>query len=133
MPKAESFLYDTRFFVEHFYSSDARMLAQTKGEIESTTRDRIVSVITLHEFYRLNLEKQGREVAALRTNMILDNFRAIDVNTDISVQGAEFRKKYSIPMGDSLIAATSRVLKCICITDDPHLRDIKEIKTKWIN
>ena len=132
MPKAEAFLYDTRFFVEHFYSSDERTLAQTKAEIESTTHERMVSVITLHEFYRLNLEKQGREVASLRTNMIMDNFRSVDVNANISVQGAELRKKYSIPMGDSLIAATAKVLKYTCITDDPHLRDIREIKTRWI-
>lgn len=133
MPKIETLLYDTRFFVEHFYSDNEQTLANTKAEIESFSRERIVSVITLHEFYRLNLERQSREVALLRTNMITDNFRAVDVNTEISIQGAELRKKYSVPMGDSLIAATAKVLRCICITDDPHLSAIKEIKSRWIS
>ncbi|MCL4519849.1 MAG: PIN domain-containing protein [Thaumarchaeota archaeon] len=130
MPKIESLLYDTRFFVEHFYSNNEKTLAATRAEIQSSAQ-KLISVITLHEFYRLNLERQGREVARLRTNMISDNFRSVDVNSEISVQGAELRKKYSMPMGDSLIAATARVIGCTCITDDPHLK-IKEIRSRWI-
>ena len=132
MPKVEEALYDTRFFVEHFFSNNKETLARTRTEIESPTRERITSVITLHEFYRLNLEKQGRAVAMLRTNMIKDQFRPVDVSLEIAIQAAELRKKYSIPMGDSLIAATAKVLLCICITDDPHFRAIKEIKSRWI-
>ncbi|MDG6996429.1 MAG: PIN domain-containing protein [Nitrososphaerota archaeon] len=131
MPKNESLLYDTRFFVEHFYSNSTKTLAATRAEIESSSQ-KFVSVITLHEFYRLNLERQDREVAKLRTEMIRDNFRSVDVNSEISVQGAELRKKYSMPMGDSLIASTAKVLGCICVTDDPHLRKIKEIRSRWI-
>jgi len=35
-------------------------------------------------------------------------------------------------MTDSVIAATSLLLNAICISDDPHLKVIREIKTKWI-
>ena len=35
-------------------------------------------------------------------------------------------------MGDSMIAATALVLKAVCITDDPHFKQIKEIETEWL-
>jgi predicted nucleic acid-binding protein len=35
-------------------------------------------------------------------------------------------------MGDSMIAATAFVLKAVCISDDPHFKQIKEIETEWI-
>jgi len=35
-------------------------------------------------------------------------------------------------MADSIIATTALNLKATCITDDPHIKTIKEIKTKWI-
>ncbi len=56
----------------------------TRGEIDSHAREKYVSVISLHEFYRLNLERAGRSVAKLRTSMIIDAFSAVDVDTKIS-------------------------------------------------
>jgi len=35
-------------------------------------------------------------------------------------------------MGDSMIAATASILKAVCISDDPHFKQIKEIETTWI-
>jgi predicted nucleic acid-binding protein len=35
-------------------------------------------------------------------------------------------------MGDSMIASTAFVLKAVCITDDQHIKQIKEIETAWI-
>ena len=132
MPSPQISVYDTRFFVEHFYSNDDRILTLTKKELESGRTQKLVSVITLHEFYRLNLERHGRDVAFLRTSLVRDSFRPVDVDPSISIRGAELRKKYSIPMGDSLIAATADTLHASCVTDDPHFEKIKEIKTRWI-
>lgn len=132
MPNPPISVYDTRFFIEHFYSKDNETLRRTKHELDSTIGQKIVSVITLHEFYRLNLERQGREVALLRTELIKDSFHTLPVDSEIAVRGAELRKKYSIPMGDSLIASTAETVDAFCVTDDPHLRKIREIKTRWI-
>jgi hypothetical protein len=35
-------------------------------------------------------------------------------------------------MGDSMVAATAFTLKAVCVSDDPHFKVIKEIKTAWI-
>ncbi|MGI0079712.1 MAG: PIN domain-containing protein [Nitrososphaerales archaeon] len=133
MPKVQHpTIYDTRFFVEHFYSKDQDILTLTKAEIESTL-EKIVSVITLHEFYRLDLEKSGREVARLRCTLIKDAFEAVGVNEEIAIQAAELRKLYRVPMGDGLIAATAYVMKGFCVTDDPHIRRMKEINSRWLS
>jgi predicted nucleic acid-binding protein len=35
-------------------------------------------------------------------------------------------------MGDSMIAATAGTLEAVCITDDKHVRQIKEIQAEWL-
>jgi predicted nucleic acid-binding protein len=131
MPKSP-FLYDTRFFVEHFYSTDQDILDLTKREIDLKAPEKLVSVITIHEFYRLNLERVRRDVARIRARMIEDVFEVVNVNKEIALVAAELRKRYAIPMGDGLIAATAKVMGGICMTDDPHIKGVKEIKCKWI-
>lgn len=91
MPKRS--IYDTRFFVEYFYSSDRNLLEKLKEDIRST-RERMVSAITLHEICCIGLKKEGREVA-------------------------ELRAKYRIPMADSIIAAAAQIKKCPIVSDDP--------------
>jgi len=124
-------VYDTRFFIEHFYSKDSEAQKRTNEEIRKT-KERFVSTITLHELFKLTLEKEGRETARLRREIIEDYFKVVAVDAEIAVSGAELRHKYKIPMGDSLIAATSSIVKAVCITDDPHIKETREIKTKWI-
>jgi predicted nucleic acid-binding protein len=31
-----------------------------------------------------------------------------------------------------MIAATASILKAVCITDDPHFKQISEIQTEWL-
>ena len=132
MPKPHSLVYDTRFFVEHFYSRDQNILNLTRKEIDASVPKKLVSVIAIHEFYRLNLERAGREVSRMRARMIEDAFEVVDVNREIALEAAELRKRYAVPMGDGLIAATTKIAGAICVTDDPHIRSIKEIKSRWI-
>jgi predicted nucleic acid-binding protein len=91
-----------------------------------------MSALTIHETYLLSLRKEGRETARMRLQVILDLFRALDVNTDIAVAAAELRHKHKIPMADGVIAATCRSSGSTCVTDDPHSHELKEIKTVWI-
>jgi len=123
--------YDTRFFIEHYYSKNKKTLQKTKQEIRKT-KQKYISVIVIHEVYQLTLKREGRQTAKLRTNLLEKDFKTINVDTEIAKTSAEIRHKYQIPMGDSIIAATTLALKATCVTDDPHLEAIKEVKTKWI-
>lgn len=124
-------VFDTRFFIEHYYSGDQRVLRRTKDEIRSN-HGRFVSAVVLHEVYWLTLGCEGRETAVLRADLLEKDFRVVDVNAEIARVSAELRHKYSMRLADSVIAATALVLKAVCLSDDPHIRDVREIKTKWI-
>ena len=128
MPK---FVYDTRFLVEYFYSKDSSFLQRAK-EFVIRNKDCYVSTLTVYEIYLLSLKKEGREIARMRLEVILDQFRTVDVDEEIAVAAAELRHKHQVPMADGIIAATCRTLEARCVTDDPHFAAVKEIKTLWI-
>ena len=123
--------YDTRFLIELFYTSDAR----TKDRIRNTligSRPNFLSTAALSEIYKLTLDREGRDVAEIRTNSLSRDFRLIDVDKDIAVQAALIKHKNGIPFADSLIASTARVLDVPCYTDDPHFSGIEGVVAKWI-
>lgn len=124
-------LYDTRFFVEYFYSSDKPTVESARREIAKPGR-KWVSAITIHELFRILLEKEGLEVAKHRIGMLRKTFKVKDLDFELAIQSADLRKKYLIPMADSMIAASSVALKAECITDDPHFNDIRELCVRWI-
>ena len=124
-------VFDTRFFIEHYYSGDQKVLRRTKDEIRRN-RGRFVSSIVLHEVYWLTLGSEGRETAVLRADLLEKDFRIVDVDAEIARISAELRHKYRMRLADSVIAATALVLKAQCLSDDPHLKKIKEIRTRWI-
>jgi predicted nucleic acid-binding protein len=124
-------LYDTRFFFEHYYSKDPAVLRWTRDELGSK-QTRYASAITAHELYKISLESEGREVAELRTVLMDREFEVIEVGVELAKESAEIRSRYRVPMADSIIAATTKLNRLQCVSDDPHLREIREIKTRWL-
>jgi len=124
-------VFDTRFFIEHYYSKDGEVLRKTKEEIRKT-KERYVSAVVIHEVYRLTLEREGRETAILRAGLLEKDFKVVDVDSEIARSSAELRHKYRISLADSVVAATGLSLGAVCLSDDPHLKAIEEIKTQWI-
>ena len=124
-------VYDTRFFVEHFYNPDSDMKRRIAEEIRKT-KNRYISSIVIHEIYALSLKKEGRETAKLRRNYIEKTFRIVDVDSELASSSAELRHKYGISLADSIIAGTSKFVGAPCVTDDPHLTSVKDIKTRWL-
>jgi predicted nucleic acid-binding protein len=123
-------IYDSRFFVEFYYSKD-QALRQKMAE-KKKFKDRYVSTIVIHEVYNLSLSKEGRDVAKLRVMSMKEEFQLIPVDDQIAQASAELRHKYRLSMGDSIIAATASDLRAVLISDDPHFKQIKEIETTWI-
>ena len=124
-------VYDTRFFVENYYSPDPIIIEKLK-EILRKTKERYISAIAIHEVYQLTLRKEGRETAILRTTLLEQDFRVVNVDADIAKLSAEIRLNHKMSMADSIIAATAMSLKAICISDDLHFKAVSEIKTQWI-
>jgi predicted nucleic acid-binding protein len=123
-------LYDTRFFFEYFYSENAAFVKKLKQEAKST-KEKMVSVLTIHELHRISMKRSGKEVAALRSHTIFAEFTVVDVDYAIAVRSAELRTTRKMPMADSMIAATAQVHGCTLISDDAHFNGIPNLKTKW--
>jgi predicted nucleic acid-binding protein len=96
------------------------------------TKNRYISSIVIHEIYLLSLKKEERKTATLRRDHIEKAFRIVDVDSELASSSAELRHKYGISLADSLIASTSRLMGAPCVTDDPHLASVKDIKTRWV-
>jgi predicted nucleic acid-binding protein len=124
-------VYDTRFFIEHYYSASEDVQRRTKLELTGN-KNKLVSAISIHEVYRLTLSKEGRETAKLRVSLISKDFDIVDVNLAIAVKAAEIQHSKSMPMADSLIAATCLNVNGICVSDDPHFERVEGLSIRWI-
>ncbi len=122
-------VYDTRFFVEFYYSKDEKLLPRMREERKRP--EKYVSTVVIHELYKLTLEREGRETAKLRVALLKQEFKVVPVTAEIAEVSAELRQRYALSMGDSMIAATAISLKANCVSDDPHFKRVKEIKTTW--
>jgi predicted nucleic acid-binding protein len=123
-------VYDTRFFAELFFTKDPN----TRKWIDNEKRkkEKHTSAVVVHELYQLTLSREGRETAKLRVLLVKQSFKIVPVDEQIAQLSAELRQKYQLSMGDSMIAATAAMLDAVCVSDDPHFKQIKEIRTIWM-
>lgn len=88
--------------------------------------------MTIHEVYKLSMEREGREVADLRAALVEKEFEVVPMESRVAKMSAQLRSKYRIPMADSIVAASAWLFRLRCVSDDPHLSKIKEIGVQWI-
>ena len=91
-----------------------------------------MSTVSIHEVFKLSLERDGKEAAKLRVALIEKEFGVVSVDPEVAKSSAELRSRYHVPMADSMIAATAKVHRLRCVTDDPHLSAVREIDVRWI-
>ncbi len=123
-------VYDTRFFIELYRTTDEETRRKIRAEM--TRKEKYVSSVVIHELYNNTIETDDRETAKTQVAYVKQDFKIVPVDSKVAEISAELRHKYHISMGDSMIAATALMLKAVCITDDQHIKQIKEIQTAWI-
>ncbi|MCW4000158.1 MAG: PIN domain-containing protein [Candidatus Bathyarchaeota archaeon] len=129
---------DTRFFIESLESKDLEFRKRSRAmldNLEGKGNLGIIPSIVILEMYKLQLEKFGSDVAELRVNSLLKlNMDIANLDSPIAVEAAKLRCRYAeLPTADAIIAATGIVLGCDCVvTDDRHIRQVREVKTRWI-
>jgi len=125
-------LYDTRFFLAA-YAGEGGPSSRLKSELQSRRR-RYVSAITIHEVYRISLEDEGRDVARIRKASIERDFEIVDVDSNIAAESAEIKVSQGrdFPVADAIISATAKLRKLVCFTDDPHIKSVTALKTRWL-
>jgi predicted nucleic acid-binding protein len=125
-------VFDTRFFIEYFYSGDAGFLRKLTETIVQT-KNRIISSVTIYEVYKLILVREGREIARHRVEVMKRDFQITDLNQEIAVNAAEINHGTGHPMADSVIAATAKMQNASVITDDLLFYEVKNLKVYWPN
>jgi predicted nucleic acid-binding protein len=62
-------------------------------------------------------------------NQFIKNTEIIDIDIIIKEKTIELRKRYRLKLPDAIICATALLQKCILVTNDTKLINIKEIKS----
>jgi predicted nucleic acid-binding protein len=124
-------LYDTRFIAATYYPKNEEEAAGIQRELTGTI-PRSVSSVTVYEVYKLSLEAEGKQTAELRIQLIRQDFTVVNVDWGIAREAALVWKKYKVPMADAIIAATAMRMNAPCVTNDEHLLNMKELKTRWV-
>lgn len=120
---------DTRFFIDFFGQKDKKKLKKLK---ELAKQKSYVSVITLHEMFKLFAETEGIPIAEHRLKIIQSTYDIIDITSDIAISAARIRIHMKIPTADSLIGALALSKDKIVISDDPHFSMIRGLQVKWV-
>ena len=127
---------DTRFFLTHLLAdSDALKQKVRTQMIELRKESAIVPTIVIHEVYKFEYQKLGRDAADIDIRSIEKaGFKIAELDIAIAKTAAALRCKYhNLPTADSIIAATAiEYGSHPVISDDEHFFRIKEIKTEWI-
>ena len=129
---------DTRFFIVHLLAEDEETEKKTRKILESLQKEPslgFVPTMVVHELYKFEMENFGRDIADMRVNAILKSkLNTVDLDSRTAIEAARLRCKYAdLPMADAIIAATAiETSSDFVLTDDRHIRQIKEVKTRWI-
>ncbi len=120
---------DTRFFIDFFGQKNSKKLKKLK---ELAKRKSLVSVITLHEMFKLFAETEGIPVAEHRLRIIQSTYDICEITSGIAISAARIRLHTKIPTADSLIGALALSKDKIVISDDPHFSMIQGLQVKWV-
>jgi predicted nucleic acid-binding protein len=120
---------DTRFFIDFFGQKNSKKLKKLK---ELAKQKSFVSVITLHEMFKLFAETEGIPVAEHRLRIVQSTYDIFEITSDIAVSAAKIRLHTKIPTADSLIGALALSKDKIVISDDPHFSMIQGLQVKWV-
>ncbi|MEM2913562.1 MAG: PIN domain-containing protein [Candidatus Bathyarchaeia archaeon] len=129
---------DTRFFVVHFLAENEETKSKTRKILEDLQKGGnvgFVPTVVVHELYKFEMENFGRDIADIRVNVVLrSNLKTVNLDPPIAIEAAKLRYKHrDLPMADAIIAATAlETSSDFILTDDAHIKEIKEIKTRWI-
>ena len=129
---------DTRFLIVSLSSQDERFKKWAKSTLETLQREAntgIVPSIVIHELYKFQLQNFGKDIAEMKVNSVLkSDLKVVNLDPSIAIEAAKLRCKYAeLPTADAIIAATAIAASSECVlTDDKHIKQVKETKTRWI-
>ena len=127
---------DSRFLLLHLVADTEELKSRVRSKmLELRQEMAIVPTIVLHEVYKIEFQRFGREAADLQLKSIESSGLKIeDLTVEIARIAAVLRSKYlDLPVASSIIAATAIVKGSkVVFSDDEQLAKVKEIRTEWL-
>jgi predicted nucleic acid-binding protein len=126
---------DTRFLLLQLVADSEEIKARVRSRmLEMRQEMAIVPTIVLHELYKIEFQRFGREAADVQLKSIeTSGLKIEDLTIEIARIAAVLRAKYNdLPLANSIIAATSIVKGSkVVFSDDDQFAKIKEIRMEW--
>jgi len=127
---------DSRFLIEHFYSTNTETKQKTSKKLKELIQrnEGLLPTIIISETIKIICEKIGREEAEIcYLSIIASGLQIQELNLKIARQAGLLKCQYkNIPMGDCIIASTAIINQAKILSDDPHFDSIRETKRSWI-
>lgn len=127
---------DTRFLIEHFYSTSIETKHKTSKKLRELIKNKngLLPTIVICETVQVTCKKRGREEAETRyLSLIRSGLQIQDLNQNIAKEAGLLKCRHrNIPIGDCIIAAIAIINKAKVLSDDPDFNTIKETKCTWI-
>jgi predicted nucleic acid-binding protein len=126
---------DTRFLLLQLVADTEELKSRVRSKmLELRQEMAIVPTIVLHELYKIEFQRFGREAADLQLKAIeTSGMKIEELTTEIARIAAVLRCKYlELPVANSIIAATAIVKGSkVVFSDDEQFAKVKEIRTEW--
>lgn len=129
-------MIDTRFLLEHFYSSDPEVRHATSLRIAKLTKRKegIIPTVVVGEVVRVTCERRGVEEADIRyMSLLRSGMRIVGLTPEMARRAGLLKCRHGdVPIGDCIIASTAIIERARVLSDDPHFDIIKEVRRVWI-
>lgn len=122
--------------MQHFSADTEDLKDRTRTLMHELQRESAyLPTIVIHELYKEQFETVGKDAAETRLNIITQGtFEIVNLDIGIAKEAGRLRcGNPTLPTADAIIAATAITTRSLrVVTDDPHFKAIREIKTDWV-
>ena len=127
---------DTRFFIEHFFSTDPAVREVTRNRVTELRRRKegVVPLIVVAEFTDQACRFAGRREAEEKSKAIVESglqIRALDPATAIAA-GASRCSNRRVPLADCIVATVAGSVRGRVVSDDPHFKQLRGVRVVWL-
>lgn len=92
-----------------------------------STADLVVPAITIYEVFKAVL-RQRSESDALQAVALMRQGSVVDLTPSVSILAARMSIEFRLPMADSVVLATSRILEAVIWTQDSDFEKIAGVQ-----